>query len=89
MMPRFQRVYPRCGRPHGQFPRPRLQKTAGQSGRLCRSAVPVPHALSRICMGDHSDYLALLRKLRASPGVKKVFIRSGIRYDYMAVRPLR
>lgn len=32
---------------------------------------------------DHSDYLALLRKIRAVPGVKKVFIRSGIRYDYM------
>ena len=32
---------------------------------------------------DHSDYLALLRKVRAIPGVKKVFIRSGIRYDYM------
>ena len=32
---------------------------------------------------DHSDYVALLRKLRALPGVKKVFIRSGIRYDYL------
>ncbi len=32
---------------------------------------------------DHSDYLALLRKLRQIPGVKKVFVRSGIRYDYM------
>ena len=32
---------------------------------------------------DHSDYLELLRKLREIPGVKKVFVRSGIRYDYM------
>ena len=32
---------------------------------------------------DHRDYLALLRKLRALPGVKKVFIRSGIRFDYV------
>lgn len=32
---------------------------------------------------DHSDYLSLLRKLREIPGVKKVFIRSGIRFDYM------
>lgn len=32
---------------------------------------------------DHSDYLALLRKLRAIKGVKKVFIRSGIRFDYL------
>ena len=32
---------------------------------------------------DHSDYVELLRKLRALPGVKKVFIRSGIRFDYV------
>ena len=32
---------------------------------------------------DHSDYLSLLRKLRKVKGVKKVFIRSGIRYDYL------
>ncbi len=32
---------------------------------------------------DHQDYLSLLRKLRALDGVKKVFIRSGIRYDYL------
>ncbi|MEE0868100.1 MAG: YgiQ family radical SAM protein [Clostridia bacterium] len=32
---------------------------------------------------DHKDYLELLRKLRTLPKVKKVFIRSGIRYDYL------
>ncbi len=32
---------------------------------------------------DHSDYLKLLRKLRVLPNVKKVFIRSGIRFDYL------
>ncbi len=32
---------------------------------------------------DHTDYIALLRRLRAVPGVKKVFVRSGIRYDYV------
>ena len=32
---------------------------------------------------DHSDYISLLRKLRDMPGVKKVFIRSGIRFDYL------
>ena len=36
---------------------------------------------------DHSDYLDLLRKLRALPGVKKVFIRSGIRFDYLLADP--
>ncbi|WP_273324982.1 YgiQ family radical SAM protein [Vallitalea guaymasensis] len=32
---------------------------------------------------DHSDYLTLLRKLRELPKVKKVFVRSGIRFDYL------
>ncbi len=36
---------------------------------------------------DHSDYLTLLRRLRQIPGVKKVFIRSGIRYDYLIADP--
>lgn len=33
---------------------------------------------------DHSRYITLLRKLREIPGIKKVFIRSGLRYDYIA-----
>ena len=36
---------------------------------------------------DHSDYIKLLRELRALPGVKKVFIRSGIRFDYCMCDP--
>ncbi|QNU68477.1 YgiQ family radical SAM protein [Ruminiclostridium herbifermentans] len=32
---------------------------------------------------DHTEYLSLLRKLRELPNVKKVFVRSGIRYDYL------
>ncbi len=32
---------------------------------------------------DHTDYLELLRSLRVLPGVKKVFVRSGIRFDYL------
>ena len=35
----------------------------------------------------HRDYLELLRKLRALPGVKRVFIRSGIRFDYVMADP--
>jgi uncharacterized radical SAM protein YgiQ len=36
---------------------------------------------------DHSDYLLLLRELRSLPKIKKVFIRSGIRYDYLMADP--
>jgi uncharacterized radical SAM protein YgiQ len=32
---------------------------------------------------DHSEYLDILRDMRNLPGIKKVFIRSGIRYDYL------
>ncbi|MDR2522854.1 MAG: YgiQ family radical SAM protein [Synergistaceae bacterium] len=32
---------------------------------------------------SHADYLELLRAARAVPGVKKVFVRSGLRYDYL------
>ena len=42
------------------------------------SAKPCPHINA-----DHTDYLMLLRKAAALPGVKKVFVRSGIRYDYL------
>lgn len=41
---------------------------------------PKPCANLRV---DHTDYLELLRKLRELPNVKKVFIRSGIRFDYL------
>ncbi|MDR2903325.1 MAG: YgiQ family radical SAM protein [Clostridiales bacterium] len=34
---------------------------------------------------DHTEYLSLLRKLRQIPKIKKVFIRSGIRYDYLII----
>ena len=36
---------------------------------------------------DHEDYLDVLRSLRALPGVKKVFIRSGVRFDYALADP--
>ena len=36
---------------------------------------------------DHTDYLALLRELRHLPNVKKVFVRSGIRFDYLLADP--
>ncbi len=46
--------------------------------RQCLCPKPCPNLEA-----DHSDYLKLLRKLRKLPGVKKVFVRSGIRFDYL------
>ena len=47
-------------------------------GKPCLSPVPC-----RNLVADHSDYIKLLRELRALPGVKKVFVRSGVRFDYL------
>ncbi len=47
-------------------------------GKTCLSPVPC-----RNLKADHGDYLELLRKLRQVPGVKKVFVRSGVRFDYL------
>ena len=69
------------GGPTANFRHPscRKQMTLGVcKNRQCLFPEPCPNLEV-----DHSDYLALLRKLRALPGVKKVFIRSGIRFDYL------
>ena len=47
-------------------------------GKKCLAPTPCP-ALK----ADHTEYLAMLRKIRKIKGIKKVFIRSGIRYDYL------
>ncbi|MBQ8028700.1 MAG: YgiQ family radical SAM protein [Clostridia bacterium] len=47
-------------------------------GKKCQA----PKACSALQV-DHSEYIDILRELRKLPKIKKVFIRSGIRYDYM------
>ncbi len=69
------------GGPTANFRRPACDK------QLTKGACPNRQCLfpqpCKNMVADHSDYLALLRKLRKIPGVKKVFIRSGIRFDYL------
>lgn len=48
------------------------------AGRQCLFPKPCPNMKV-----DHTDYIQLLRELRALPKVKKVFVRSGLRYDYI------
>lgn len=69
------------GGPTANFRHPSCQKQLTKGvckNRQCLFPAPCPNLEA-----DHTDYLALLRKLRALPGVKKVFIRSGIRFDYL------
>ncbi len=73
------------GGPTANFRQPSCRKQMTQGvckNRQCLFPEPCPNLEV-----DHSDYLALLRKLRALPGVKKVFIRSGIRFDYLMADP--
>ena len=69
------------GGPTAEFRRPACDKQLTQGAckhRRCLYPKPCPNLKV-----DHSDYLSLLRKLRALPGVKKVFVRSGFRFDYL------
>ncbi len=62
-----------------RFPACEKQLTAGAcKDRQCLFPKPCKNLRA-----DHSDYIELLRKLRSLPKVKKVFIRSGIRFDYV------
>ncbi len=47
-------------------------------GKKCLAPTPCKNLIA-----DHQEYLGMLRKLRKLPKVKKVFIRSGIRFDYL------
>lgn len=81
-LPGFKGYIHDVGGPTANFRRPSCQKqlTAGlcKGGKKCLAPTPCP-ALEV----DHSEYLDMLRQIRQIPGIKKVFIRSGIRYDYM------
>ena len=69
------------GGPTANFRHPACEKQLSKGacgGRQCLYPTPCKNMDA-----DHSDYVALLRKLRKLPGVKKVFVRSGIRFDYL------
>ncbi len=69
------------GGPTANFRRPSCKKQLKHGlckNRDCLAPTPCPNLDA-----DHTDYLQLLRKLRQIPGIKKIFIRSGIRFDYL------
>ncbi|MFN1864281.1 YgiQ family radical SAM protein [Clostridioides difficile] len=69
------------GGPTANFRRPACKKqiTKGAcKNRQCLSPSPCKNLDA-----DHSEYLHLLRAVRKLPKIKKVFVRSGIRYDYV------
>lgn len=69
------------GGPTGNFRHPSCDKQLQQGVCPDRQCLfPKPCRNLRV---DHRDYVTLLRKLKRLPGVKKVFVRSGIRFDYV------
>ena len=79
--PQFKGYIHDVGGPTANFRQPACQKQlkAGVcKNRQCLGTEPCPNLEV-----SHKDYVELLGKLRAIPGVKKVFIRSGIRFDYL------
>jgi uncharacterized radical SAM protein YgiQ len=69
------------GGPTANFRRPSCEKQL-RAG-VCADKQCIGFARCGKLTVDHSEYIALLRKLRALPGIKKVFVRSGVRYDYV------
>ncbi len=79
--PGFKGIIHDVGGPTANFYHPACEKqrtNGGCADRECLFPEPCPKIDS-----DHRNYLELLRKLRSLPGVKKVFIRSGLRFDYL------
>ncbi len=69
------------GGPTADFRHPACEKQT-QKGACPEKQCLFPAPCKNL-RADHKDYLELLQKLRKLPGVKKVFIRSGIRFDYV------
>lgn len=79
--PNFKGYIHDVGGPTANFRGPACTKMTAHGActhRLCLAPQPCPNLEP-----DHREYRELLARLRALPGVKRVFIRSGIRYDYL------
>lgn len=79
--PAFKGYIHDVGGPTANFRGPacaKQQKKGACPGRRCLFPEPC-----RNLDASHADYISLLRKLRELPGVKKVFVRSGIRFDHV------
>ena len=83
--PEFKGYIHDVGGPTANFRQPSCEKQLTKGvcpGRQCLFPKPCPNL--RV---DHKDYRKLLKRLREMPGVKKVFVRSGIRFDYVMADP--
>lgn len=80
-MPNFKGYIHDIGGPTANFRKPSCDFQIEHGlckGKKCLAPKPCPNLIA-----DHKEYLDILREVRQLDGVKKVFIRSGIRYDYL------
>ena len=80
--PEFKGYIHDVGGPTADFRHPSCQKQLTKG--VCRDRQCLFPAPCKNLTVDHREYVELLRKLRSLPKVKKVFIRSGVRFDYVA-----
>ena len=80
-MPDFKGYIHDVGGPTANFRRSACDKQA-QHG-ACKDKKCLAPTMCPAVKVSHDDYLSLLRRLRQVKGVKKVFVRSGIRFDYL------
>ncbi len=84
-MPDFKGYIHDVGGPTANFRYPACQKQLEHgvcANRKCLAPKPCPNLVA-----DHSEYIELLSAIERLPKVKKVFIRSGIRFDYLLADP--
>ncbi|WP_317315945.1 YgiQ family radical SAM protein [Amedibacillus dolichus] len=80
-MPNFKGYIHDVGGPSANFSRPACDKQTTH-GACPKKQCLWPKPCSNLKV-DHTHYVDMLNAVRALPGIKKVFIRSGIRYDYL------
>ena len=80
-MPDFKGYIHDVGGPTANFRRPSCDKQIEHG--LCPDKKCLAPEMCPAVKVTHEDYLSLLRELRALPKIKRVFIRSGIRFDYL------
>ena len=79
--PNFKGYINDIGGPTANFRYPACKKQL-ESGVCTERKCLAPKPCKNI-IADHSEYIELLKRVESLPGVKKVFIRSGIRFDYV------
>jgi uncharacterized radical SAM protein YgiQ len=84
--PQFKGYIHDIGGPTANFRQPACDRWKNETAKPCKRNCLTPTPCPNLKF-DHGDYLKLLKSVRELPKIKKVFVRSGIRYDYLLHDP--